>query len=133
MDAGFFPWKLEEKDTADMRKIWTMIEERKREDNLLRKELGWESQSGVSASQVSVQQSQQMFYQSQHQVVRMENGGVTDNMGAEGHSAAVATVVSCNGMAIGEKTMVLGDAGSKEVASVTEQDEEDDEVGVPWF
>ena len=110
-----------------------MIEERKQEDNLLLKELGWESQSGVSASQMSGQQSQRVFCQSQHQVVGTENREATENAGVEELSAASVAVVSSNGIAEGGKTMTAGDARSKEVANITPQDDENDEVGLPWF
>ena len=39
-----------------MRSLWTLVEEQKREDRLLCAEFGWGSQSGFSASQVSLQQ-----------------------------------------------------------------------------
>jgi len=110
-----------------------MIEKREQEDNLLRKELGWESQSGVSASQLSVHQSQQVFCQSQHQVVGTENQEVAENAGAEEHSAASVGVVGSNGIAKGGKTVAAGDAGNEEIANITTRDEEDDEVGLPWF
>ena len=132
-DPEVFPRQLVENDAADMRNIWTMIEERKQEDNLLLKELGWESQSGVSASQMSGQQSQRVFCQSQHQVVGTENREATENAGVEELSAASVAVVSSNGIAEGGKTMTAGDARSKEVANITPQDDENDEVGLPWF
>jgi hypothetical protein len=39
-----------------MKNVWALVEERKHEDRLLRMECGWGSQSGISASQVSIRQ-----------------------------------------------------------------------------
>lgn len=48
--------KSMDKDKSDMKSVWTMVEEQKQEEQHLRTELGWGSQSGISASQVSLQQ-----------------------------------------------------------------------------
>jgi len=56
-EGDFFPRaKSVDKDPSDMKNVWALVEERKHEDRLLRTECGWGSQSGISASQVSVQQ-----------------------------------------------------------------------------
>jgi hypothetical protein len=65
--------KLVDKDPPDIKNLWTLVEEQKREDQRLRTEFGWESQSGVSASQVSLQQqcrsqdAGQVFYGERNQ------------------------------------------------------------------
>jgi hypothetical protein len=55
-EIEFFPRiKPADKDTLDMKSVWTMIEERKQEEQHLCAEFGWGSQSGISASQTSLQ------------------------------------------------------------------------------
>lgn len=57
VEVDFFPrTKLVDKDPSDIKNLWTLVEEQKREDQLLQTEFGWGSQSGVSASQASLQQ-----------------------------------------------------------------------------
>jgi hypothetical protein len=69
VEAEFFPRRASlDKDNSDMKSLWTLVEEQKREDQLLRAELGWGSQSGVSASQFSQQQQQQQRCQSREVV-----------------------------------------------------------------
>jgi hypothetical protein len=57
VEVDFFPrTKLVDKDPSDIKNLWTLVEQQKHENQLLRTECGWGSQSGVSASQVSLQQ-----------------------------------------------------------------------------
>ena len=57
VEEDFFPCQTPlDKDLLDMRNTWALVEDRKREDQLLRMECGWGSQSGPSASQVSAPQ-----------------------------------------------------------------------------
>jgi hypothetical protein len=57
VESEFFPRRTSlDKDNSDTKSLWTLVEEQKREDQLLRAELGWGSESGVSASQFSQQQ-----------------------------------------------------------------------------
>lgn len=62
-EIDFFQ-KTSDRDPLDMKSVWNLVEERKREDQLLRAEFGWASQS---VSQMSRQQSQQPS-QSQQQM-----------------------------------------------------------------
>ena len=56
VEVDFFPrTKLVDKDPS-IKNLWTLVEEQKQQDQLLRTEFGWGSQSGVTASQVSLQQ-----------------------------------------------------------------------------
>lgn len=125
---GFFPQQMEEGETVDMRRVWNLIEERKREDSLLRRELGWGSQSGVSAS---VQQSQPVVRQSPEGLGGMEDEQVVEKAGREEELIVLANV-DTNGMIEGEKA-VSEHEGVKEITNIAEQDEEDDDVGLPWF
>lgn len=56
-EVEFFA-KTMDKDLLDMKSVWNLVEERKREDQLLRAEFGWASQSGIDESQMSQLQSQ---------------------------------------------------------------------------
>lgn len=73
VEGDFFPRaKSVDKDPSDMRNVWAMVEERKHEDRLLRMECGWGSQSGLSATQVSVQRRRQSvdnIHESQGEIV----------------------------------------------------------------
>jgi hypothetical protein len=130
-EVGFFPQQMEEGETADMRRIWNSIEERKREDSLLRREFGWESQSGVSASQMSMQPSQPVFCQSRDGADGMEDEEVVESAVRE-KELVVVPDVDTNGIAKSEKT-VLEHKERTESVNIAEQDEEDDDVGLPWF
>lgn len=48
--------KSADKDLSDMKTVWALVEEQKREDQLLQTEFGWGSQSGINASQISLRQ-----------------------------------------------------------------------------
>jgi hypothetical protein len=130
-EVGFFPQQVEESETVDMKRIWNLIEERKREDSLLRREFGWGSQSGVSASQMSMQPSLPVFCQSRDGADGMEDEEVVECAVRE-EELAVAPDVDTNGIAESEKT-VSEHEGIKESVNIAEQDEEDDDVGLPWF
>jgi hypothetical protein len=131
--GGFFSRQVEEeRETADMRRIWTLIEEQKREDNLLRREFGWESQSGVSASQMSMHPSQPAFRQSPNGVGGMEDEEAVENVGANEELAVAGDVVDTNAITAGEKTVPERVEEDRACANIAEQDEEDD-VGLPWF
>lgn len=77
-----------DKDPSDMRNVWAMVEERKHEDRLLRMECGWGSQSGMSATQVSVQQRFQSvdnIHESQDEIVDEQSqiGNARDDISQE--------------------------------------------------
>jgi hypothetical protein len=131
-EVGFFPEKVEDGETVDMRRIWNLIEERKRDDSLLRREFGWGSQSGVSASQMSIQPSQPVFRPSPDGVGGIEEEEVVESEARQEDLALAADVVDTNGIEEGEKT-VSEHEGIKESVNIAEQDEEEDEVGLPWF
>lgn len=132
-DLEFCPRQLEEKQTADMKRIWTIIEERKREDNMLRREFGWESQSGVGASQMSMQPSQQVFCQSQTEVAGIQNEETIEGPICEVPLAVAAVVVGPNDIIKEEDKVPEHPGGEKKVVNLAEQDDEDDDVGLPWF
>ena len=89
MEGDFFPRaKSIDKDPSDMRNVWAMVEEQKHEDRLLRMECGWGSQSGLSATQVSVRrgcQSVDNIHESQDEIVDEQSqiGNARDDISQE--------------------------------------------------